>query len=208
MELARTLGELTRGGWRPRRTIVFASWDAEEFTLTSSTEWGEQHEARLRTSAVAYLNVDSAASGTAVPRRGGAGAEQRDRGGRRGASAIPRPGSRLLRARAIRRGGTRAPPTAAGRAMSSTTASAAAPTTRCSSISSACRLPICRSRARTASITRSTTPTMGRARSAIRASATTRRWCSSGGSRRCGSPTLTSCRWTTRPMPADRRVRR
>jgi N-acetylated-alpha-linked acidic dipeptidase len=63
MELARTLGELKAGGWRPRRTIVFASWDAEEFTLTSSTEWGEQHAAELMEGAVAYLNVDSAASG-------------------------------------------------------------------------------------------------------------------------------------------------
>lgn len=63
MELARTLGALTKTGWRPKRTIVFASWDAEEFTLTSSTEWGEQHEASLRRNAVAYLNVDSAASG-------------------------------------------------------------------------------------------------------------------------------------------------
>jgi N-acetylated-alpha-linked acidic dipeptidase len=63
MELARTLGALTRTGWRPRRTIVFASWDAEEFTLTSSTEWGEQFADQLRKSAVAYLNVDSAASG-------------------------------------------------------------------------------------------------------------------------------------------------
>lgn len=63
MELARTLGDLTRAGWRPRRSLVFASWDAEEFTLTSSTEWGEQHEARLKQHAVAYLNVDSAASG-------------------------------------------------------------------------------------------------------------------------------------------------
>jgi N-acetylated-alpha-linked acidic dipeptidase len=62
MELARTLGALTRGGWRPKRTIVFASWDAEEFTLTSSTEWGEQHADWL-SRAVAYLNVDSAASG-------------------------------------------------------------------------------------------------------------------------------------------------
>lgn len=64
MELARCLGELTRTGWRPRRSILFASWDAEEFSLTSSTEWGEQHEAWLRSSAVAYLNVDSAVSGT------------------------------------------------------------------------------------------------------------------------------------------------
>ena len=64
VELARTMGELARGGWRPRRSILFASWDAEEFTLTSSTEWGEQHEETLERNAVAYLNVDSAASGS------------------------------------------------------------------------------------------------------------------------------------------------
>ena len=63
MELARTLGQMVRTGWRPKRSILFASWDAEEFTLTSSTEWGEQHERSLMTNAVAYLNVDSAASG-------------------------------------------------------------------------------------------------------------------------------------------------
>jgi N-acetylated-alpha-linked acidic dipeptidase len=63
MELARTLGALANAGARPKRTIVFASWDAEEFTLTSSTEWGEQHERELAAHAVAYLNVDSAASG-------------------------------------------------------------------------------------------------------------------------------------------------
>jgi N-acetylated-alpha-linked acidic dipeptidase len=63
MELARTLGALKARGVRPRRTIVFASWDAEEFTLTSSTEWGEQFEKEMTEHAVAYLNVDSAASG-------------------------------------------------------------------------------------------------------------------------------------------------
>ena len=72
VELAQTLGTLARSGWRPKRSILFASWDAEEFTLTSSTEWGEQHETQLARHAVAYLNVDSGASGsnlsvTAVP---------------------------------------------------------------------------------------------------------------------------------------------
>jgi N-acetylated-alpha-linked acidic dipeptidase len=72
MELAQTLGELRRREWRPKRSVLFASWDAEEFTLTSSTEWGEQQADRLRRDAVAYVNVDSAASGstftaTAVP---------------------------------------------------------------------------------------------------------------------------------------------
>jgi N-acetylated-alpha-linked acidic dipeptidase len=63
MELARGVGQLAKNGWRPKRSILFASWDAEEFTLTSSTEWGEQHAERLRQHAVAYLNVDSASSG-------------------------------------------------------------------------------------------------------------------------------------------------
>jgi N-acetylated-alpha-linked acidic dipeptidase len=63
MELARSLGALAKQGARPDRTIVFANWDAEEFTLTSSTEWGEQHERVLAEHAVAYLNVDSSASG-------------------------------------------------------------------------------------------------------------------------------------------------
>jgi N-acetylated-alpha-linked acidic dipeptidase len=63
MEVARGLGTLLREGLRPRRTIVLASWDAEEFTLTSSTEWGEQFEKELGTRAVTYLNVDSSSSG-------------------------------------------------------------------------------------------------------------------------------------------------
>jgi N-acetylated-alpha-linked acidic dipeptidase len=63
MDLVRSLGDLARAGVRPKRTIVFASWDAEEFTLTSSTEWGEQHAQELADHAVAYLNVDSSTSG-------------------------------------------------------------------------------------------------------------------------------------------------
>jgi N-acetylated-alpha-linked acidic dipeptidase len=63
MDLARSLGTLLREGIRPKRTIVFASWDAEEFTLTSSTEWGEQFADDLGRRAVAYINVDSSASG-------------------------------------------------------------------------------------------------------------------------------------------------
>ena len=55
MDLARSLPALVRGGVRPRRSIVLANWDAEEFTLTSSTEWGEQHEQELRDTAIAYL---------------------------------------------------------------------------------------------------------------------------------------------------------
>ena len=63
MDLARSLGSLARAGMRPKRTILLASWDAEEFTLTSSTEWGEQFADALSRKAVAYINVDSSASG-------------------------------------------------------------------------------------------------------------------------------------------------
>lgn len=63
LETARAFGKLLRQGFRPRRTIIFGSWDAEEYTLTGSTEWGEQHEEELKKNAVACLNVDSAASG-------------------------------------------------------------------------------------------------------------------------------------------------
>jgi N-acetylated-alpha-linked acidic dipeptidase len=63
LETARVLGTLARDGVRPRRTLVFASWDAEEWHLTGSTEWGEEFAAELGKGAVAYLNVDSSTSG-------------------------------------------------------------------------------------------------------------------------------------------------
>ncbi len=63
LELARALGDLARRGLRPRRTIVIGIWDAEEFTLTGSTEWGEEHADELRARAVACLNVDASTSG-------------------------------------------------------------------------------------------------------------------------------------------------
>ncbi|MEK7241046.1 MAG: M28 family metallopeptidase [Gemmatimonadota bacterium] len=64
MELARVLGSQARMGRRPKRTIVFASWDAEEWHLTGSTEWGEQFADDLRKNAIAYLNVDGSTSGS------------------------------------------------------------------------------------------------------------------------------------------------
>jgi N-acetylated-alpha-linked acidic dipeptidase len=58
MEEARVLGELARGGWRPKRTIVYCAWDGEEEGLLGSTEWGEAHDAALKEHAVAYVNSD------------------------------------------------------------------------------------------------------------------------------------------------------
>src|SRR5204862_3779983 len=63
MELARSVGAVVKQGIRPKRSIVFASWDGEEFTLTSPTEWGEQHASELAGHVVAYLNVDNSVSG-------------------------------------------------------------------------------------------------------------------------------------------------
>jgi len=60
LELARVLGELAREGTRPRRTLVFGFWDAEEMVLGGSTEWVEQHANELLEKAVACINMDSA----------------------------------------------------------------------------------------------------------------------------------------------------
>ncbi|HSB09590.1 MAG TPA: M28 family metallopeptidase [Blastocatellia bacterium] len=63
IEMSRAFGELKKQGIRPRRTIVICSWDGEEVGLTGSTEWGEQFADDLKSKAVAYINVDSSASG-------------------------------------------------------------------------------------------------------------------------------------------------
>jgi N-acetylated-alpha-linked acidic dipeptidase len=63
METARGLGELLKTGWRPKRTIVLAAWDGEEWGLLGSTEWVEKHAQELSTKAVAYINSDSTAKG-------------------------------------------------------------------------------------------------------------------------------------------------
>ena len=55
---AKALGALVRQGWRPDRTIVYASWDAEEPGLLGSTEWAETHGAELKKKAVLYVNTD------------------------------------------------------------------------------------------------------------------------------------------------------
>ena len=55
---AKALGQLAKAGWRPSRTIVYASWDAEEPMLLGSTEWVETHEAELKAKAIIYINTD------------------------------------------------------------------------------------------------------------------------------------------------------
>ncbi|HUO94730.1 MAG TPA: transferrin receptor-like dimerization domain-containing protein [Steroidobacteraceae bacterium] len=55
----KAIGALAATGWRPKRTLVYASWDGEEAGLLGSTEWVETHAAELARKAVAYVNSDS-----------------------------------------------------------------------------------------------------------------------------------------------------
>ncbi|KAM0387085.1 hypothetical protein ACHAQC_011009 [Fusarium culmorum] len=63
IEMAKAFGKLVGKGWKPRRTIILASWDAEEFGLMGSTEWVEDHLPELIEKTVAYINLDTAVSG-------------------------------------------------------------------------------------------------------------------------------------------------
>ena len=57
-EVIRGFGKAVQEGWKPLRTIVFASWDGEEYGLLGSTEWVEEYVPWLTDVAVAYVNVD------------------------------------------------------------------------------------------------------------------------------------------------------
>ncbi|KAF5367317.1 hypothetical protein D9757_010119, partial [Collybiopsis confluens] len=64
LEIVRGLGALLRQGWKPLRTILIASWDAEEHGLVGSTEYGEDFAEWIGEHAVTYLNVDVSSSGS------------------------------------------------------------------------------------------------------------------------------------------------
>uniref|UniRef100_A0A2K6B9U8 Aminopeptidase NAALADL1 n=1 Tax=Macaca nemestrina TaxID=9545 RepID=A0A2K6B9U8_MACNE len=69
LELSRVLGTLLKKGtWRPRRSIMFASWGAEEFGLIGSTEFTEEFFNKLQERTVAYINVDIAVFANATLR--------------------------------------------------------------------------------------------------------------------------------------------
>jgi N-acetylated-alpha-linked acidic dipeptidase len=66
MEEAKAIGALYKSGWRPRRTLIYASWDAEEPGMIGSTEWAEFHAEELKRHAVLYVNSDVNARGFLV----------------------------------------------------------------------------------------------------------------------------------------------
>src|ERR1700743_198917 len=55
---AKAMGQLVKAGWKPKRTIVYASWDGEEPSLLGSTEWAETHADELKAKGVVYINSD------------------------------------------------------------------------------------------------------------------------------------------------------
>ncbi len=64
LRAAQQLGERAKAGWTPKHTIVMGFWDAEEFGLIGSTEWGEANAERLVKDALVYINADTAVGGT------------------------------------------------------------------------------------------------------------------------------------------------
>src|SRR5690606_10141313 len=60
---AKAIGQMMKDGYRPKRTLVFAAWDAEEPGLLGSTEWVEDHKKELQEKAVLYINTDGSGRG-------------------------------------------------------------------------------------------------------------------------------------------------
>ena len=89
LETAKVFAEAAEQGFRPRRSIVFAAWGAEEFGIIGSCEWVESEADRLRRSAVAYVNLDMAAMGT---RFGASGTPSLSAAVMRAAADTPQPG--------------------------------------------------------------------------------------------------------------------
>jgi len=63
LDEAKAIGTLVKQGWKPKRTLVYASWDGEEPGLLGSTEWAETHADELQKKAVLYLNTDNNSRG-------------------------------------------------------------------------------------------------------------------------------------------------
>jgi len=64
LEIARAFGKLLKEGFKPSRTIIFATWDAEEFGIIGSTEWVEHNKDLLKGKTALYLNVDTGVTGS------------------------------------------------------------------------------------------------------------------------------------------------
>ena len=91
LQTARAFAELARAGIRPARTVIFATWDAEEWGLIGSTEWVEEMSDSLLAHAAAYINEDGIVSG---PNFDGGGSPSLKRLFRDVARVVPDPSGR------------------------------------------------------------------------------------------------------------------
>ena len=211
LEAVHGVGELLKSGWKPKRTMIFASWDGEEEGLMGSTEWAEQHESELA-NAAAYFNMDVAVSG---PKFGASAVPSLKQFLRDVTKAVPSPKggtvyeawqkaiSRALRRRSRPRKRSETPaarPLRRPKAMFRSAIWAAAPITALSSSIWACPRPISVRPGRTACITRCSTISPGSRSSAIRISFTSSRWREFSAWRRCAWPMPTCCPTTTKNM--------
>ncbi|XP_017574731.2 transferrin receptor 1b isoform X2 [Pygocentrus nattereri] len=63
VELARAIAEMMKGGFRPKRSIVFASWSAGDYGSVGTTEWLEGYLSSLDKKAFTYISLDGVIQG-------------------------------------------------------------------------------------------------------------------------------------------------
>ena len=210
LEAVHGLGELLKSGWKPKRTIVFASWDAEEEGLIGSTEWGEDNSQQLG-NADAYFNMDVAVSGKKF---GASGVPSLKEFIREIAKSVPSPQGGTVYDRwkktsqpnnnsSEENSGRRKPPPTARlrrqcRTMCLWAISAVVPTTPCSCSIWVCLPPISVRAAITGCITPCSITSPGSRNSAIPTSAMSSRWPAFTVWKSCACPTPTCCLTITR----------
>ena len=200
LESVHGVGALLRQGWRPKRTIVFCSWDAEEEGLIGSTEWVEQHAKALAARRRLLQHGRRPSPGPISPpppspRSSSSSASSPAPFPARWAQPYIDQWSNQ-HSEANEHRGSNAPP--ATRKCTSAT-SAPAPTSRPSSSTWACPPPTSAPAGPTASTTPSSITTPGTPRTPIRTSSICSRWPASSALKLCAWPTPTSCPTTTSP---------
>ncbi|XP_026981788.1 transferrin receptor protein 2 isoform X3 [Sagmatias obliquidens] len=63
LELVRTFSSMVSNGFRPRRSLLFISWDGGDFGSVGSMEWLEGYLSVLHLKAVVYVSLDNAVLG-------------------------------------------------------------------------------------------------------------------------------------------------
>ncbi len=207
LESVHGLGKLLKSGWKPKRSIVIGSWDAEEEGLIGSTEWGEQHQSELA-NAAAYFNMDVAVSG---PKFGAASVPSLKHFLRDVTKVVPSPKGGTVYAdwrkdKPVRAGEPAGDqhqylPSARSAGEGGCAGAAiwaAVPTTPFSCNTWECRRPTLALPETMACITRPSTTSTGSRNSAIPTSPTSSRWRESLEPRSSAWPAPTCCRTTTK----------